>query len=228
MISPPISACTFDAAGTLIHLAEPVGHSYHKVAKQHGIKCDPDLIDSAFRAVWKRTPPPFSPHSPYPHSNEKMWWRCLVREVFEEAGSSWSDSAIFDLCFEALYEYFESPGTWITNEDIHDILAPLSERLRCVVLSNFDHRLRRILRDLDLAKYFEGFFLSCEIGASKPDPRIFESARTHFDLPAAEILHIGDDPICDREGAQRAGFQFFSVEAGSENLSQLFDQLSLA
>lgn len=228
MFSPPISACTFDAAGTLIHLAEPVGRSYHRVASRFGITCDPEAIELAFRRVWKRSPPPFSPDSQYAHSNEKMWWSCLVEEVFAEAGANWTDKQTFDACFEALYDHFESPGTWITTEEIHDALSKISDSLRCVVLSNFDHRLRRILMDLGLARYFEALFLSCEVGASKPDPRIFEKARLHFELPAEEILHIGDDPTCDEQGARRAGFQFYSVKEGTGNLSQLFDQLSLA
>ncbi|MDF1849394.1 MAG: HAD-IA family hydrolase [Verrucomicrobiales bacterium] len=228
MFSPPISACSFDAAGTLIHLAEPVGNSYSRVASDFGIESNPRTVELSFRKVFRKTPPPFSPDSPYVHSNEKMWWRELVEEVFDDAGATWSNSQTLDQCFEALYDHFEAPGTWLANDGTHEILERISARYPCVVLSNFDGRLRRILTDLGLSTFFEDFFLSCEIGASKPSPRMFETVRNHFNLPAEQILHIGDDPVCDEKGAKDAGFQFFSVGKQGDDLSQLFDQLSLA
>lgn len=228
MFSPPILALSFDAAGTLIHLAEPVGGSYCRIANHFGIKSEPSAMESAFRSVWKRTPPAFSEPPGQRHENEKDWWHDLVREVFREAGAIPPDEATFDACFDALYEHFESPGTWLADPETGGILERISARYPCVVLSNFDARLRRILDDLRLARYFEAFFLSCEIGASKPDPKMFETARVHFRCPAESILHVGDDPYCDGEGAANAGFQHFRFEKGSSGLSKLLRELSLA
>ena len=39
-----IQAITYDAAGTLIHLAEPVGVSYSTVAARHGISSAPERL----------------------------------------------------------------------------------------------------------------------------------------------------------------------------------------
>ena len=39
----------FDAAGTLIRLARPVGWHYAEVARRHGLNADQQRMESAFR-----------------------------------------------------------------------------------------------------------------------------------------------------------------------------------
>ncbi|MDF1739415.1 MAG: HAD-IA family hydrolase [Verrucomicrobiales bacterium] len=223
----PILAITFDAAGTLIHLAEPVGVSYARVAAEHGIESTPDDLGKAFGSVWKRTPLPFAHPNRATDTDEKSWWRRLVREVFEEAGATLPDEERFDTFFEALYLHFESPGTWLADPGAVSTLEQLSSRYRCIVLSNFDGRLRRILDDLGLLNFFETCLLSCELGASKPDPAVFRAAAKWLQLAPHQILHVGDDPLCDGEGARAAGFAHFRVEKGRNELGKILDVFHL-
>lgn len=228
METEQIQAITFDAAGTLIHLVEPVGSSYAKVASEHGILADAEALQSAFGAVWKRTPLAFSEESHVADRNEKDWWKRIVREVFEEAGSELPDRERFAIFFEALYAHFESPGTWSLDPAAREVVATTGQHFRIAVLSNFDARLRRILQDLNLFAPFEACILSCEVGASKPDPKIFSAAADALSLAPAKILHVGDDPTCDWQGAQAAGFQHFRVGERGNPLRALIDELSLA
>jgi len=230
MSRPDIEAVSFDAAGTLIHLNEPVGASYARVAADHGIRCQPEDVGRAFRVVWKRTPPAFSPDSSLPDPDEKSWWRRLVRDVFAEAGAtfpSMDTEAVFDAFFEALYQHFEAPGTWEADPVAAEVVGAVASRYRCAVLSNFDARLRRILDDLGLLHHFEKLFLSCELGVSKPDPGIFHAASRNLGVAPGSILHVGDDPENDWRGARDAGFRVF--EAGRRRpLGELLGELSLA
>lgn len=228
MSHPPVKALSFDAAGTLIELTEPVGESYHRVANQYGIVSCPEALASAFKVVWGRTPSAFSVNAPIRDTDEKSWWRRLVREVFAESGATSISDEIFDMFFEALYDHFESPGTWNAVSGAEEALAKITSRYPSIVLSNFDARLRRILTDLNLIDYFDTIILSCELGASKPDPRVFAAAQSHFNTPPENILHVGDDPICDWEGARKAGFRSFRVGKGQSTLNELLGQLSLA
>lgn len=223
-----IEAVTFDAAGTLIHLVDSVGAHYHRVASTHGIDSTPDALDRAFGVVWKATPLAFSEESHVADPNEKEWWRRIVRAVFKEAGATLPERESFDLFFEALYDHFESPGTWEAAPDARAVVDTVASRYRCAVLSNFDSRLKRILEELDLLSPFEAVFLSCEIGASKPDPRIFRAASDGLQVAPAAILHVGDDPECDWRGATTAGFHHFRVGKGGSPLVGLIDELSLA
>lgn len=228
MPSPPPLAISFDAAGTLIRLAEPVGVSYARVAAAHGIDGTPDRIQSAFGSVWKRTAPPFSPDSHEVDPDERSWWSRLVREVFREAGAEVSDDARFAEFFRDLYGHFESPGTWVLIEGVEEVVDRVARNHRCVVMSNFDSRLRRILADLGIAGRFERLFLSCEHRLSKPDPAFFAKVAASLDLGPGDILHVGDDPDCDWRGAEAAGFRLFKTGPKGEPIERLLHQLSLA
>lgn len=222
-----VQAITFDAAGTLIHLAEPVGASYSRVAQRYDIDCDADTLSAAFGKVWKRTPLPFDNAAPR-DPNERAWWKRLVHAVFTESGASLPGDDVFTDFFHELYEHFESPGTWLADTHAKEVLTAAGGKYRLAVLSNFDARLRRILSDLDLLGYFDVVILSCETGASKPSPKIFQRAAKELNLPAKTILHVGDDPRCDGEGSVQAGFRHFRVGKTGKPLLKLIDELSLA
>jgi len=83
-----IQAVFFDAAGTLIHLAEPVGETYSKVAARHGFALDPTATEKAFRSKWKAMPPLGSPLGAEADRTEKNWWRTLVDQVLAEVCES--------------------------------------------------------------------------------------------------------------------------------------------
>jgi len=226
----PPAVVSFDAAGTLIHLAEPVGVTYARVAAEHGVSADPAAIGRAFGTIWKRTPPPFSQTASDaaddPH--ERAWWSRLVRAVFAETGIPFPDEAHYASFFDALYLRFEEPGTWLAEPGTDEILRRIAEAHRCIILSNFDARLRRILADLGLLDPFETLFLSCEERLSKPDPRLFGRVSERLGVAPAAILHVGDDPICDWAGAEAAGFRHFRVGRDQQNLRNLLVELSLA
>ncbi len=228
MSNRTIKAVSFDAAGTLIHLSEPVGSSYSKVAAKFGLEADPEALNRAFRHIWAHTPAPFSTTAEQNDPNEKSWWRRLVSKVFDEAGHPFDSEASFEPFFQALYDHFESPGTWLADQDALETLAIVSENLPTVILSNFDYRLRRILEDLSLLHYFDEVFLSCEQGASKPDPKLFRIVSQSIGHPPGEIIHVGDDPECDWKGAEQAGFAHFKTGKGQRPLSELLRELSLA
>jgi putative hydrolase of the HAD superfamily len=221
---------SFDAAGTLIRLAEPVGATYARIAARHGVRTDPDEIGRAFGRVWKRSPPPFSAPpevSAVGEPDERTWWSHLVREVFREADAPFGDGAFADF-FDELYRRFEEPGAWLAAPDADLVLTRVSAVSRCVVLSNFDGRLRRILADLGLLDPFEALFLSCEQRLSKPDPRLFARVSETLGVAPDRILHVGDDPVCDWAGAEAAGFRHFRVGRGQRPLRELLGELSLA
>ena len=46
----------FDAAGTLIELREPVGETYARVARKHGLALPPDRLEAAFRVAFTTAP----------------------------------------------------------------------------------------------------------------------------------------------------------------------------
>ncbi len=57
----------------------------------------------------------------------------------------------------------------------------------------------------DAAEYFDFAFLAEDIGASKPHPDMFQAALKQAGVPAADIIHVGDDPDHDIRGARDMG-----------------------
>lgn len=84
---------------------------------------------------------------------------------------------------------------------------PALERLRAT------HRLFAVSNgNADLARcgigaLFEGHVTASTAGAAKPDARIYAELVRMAGTPAHDILHVGDDPLADVVGAQRAGLQ---------------------
>ncbi|MDE2305697.1 MAG: HAD family hydrolase [Gammaproteobacteria bacterium] len=87
--------------------------------------------------------------------------------------------------------------------DVHPALALLAARGPLYALSNGNADLGLC----GLARYFSGHLSARSVGAAKPDPRIFAALAHRAGAHAAQIVHVGDDPYADVEGARRAGLQ---------------------
>jgi putative hydrolase of the HAD superfamily len=80
------------------------------------------------------------------------------------------------------------------------------------VISNWDERLRPLLTLLDLDTCFSVILISCEFGAAKPSPLIFQEAARQLRLPPESLLHIGDSEQDDLEGARAAGLKALRID----------------
>lgn len=58
-----------------------------------------------------------------------------------------------------------------------------------------------------LACFFDFYSLSSDIGWIKPNPKHFQHALDQAGCAAEEILHVGDHPLRDVQGARAAGFK---------------------
>ena len=88
--------------------------------------------------------------------------------------------------------------------------------LKMIVISNWDDRLPELLEELELAQYFETIVFSAAVGVEKPFPAIFERALAALELPAEQVVHIGDRVKEDVEGARAVGMQSIHLDRESE------------
>jgi putative hydrolase of the HAD superfamily len=214
-----IKAIFFDAVGTLFYLTRTVGHHYALVGREVGLTLDPDQLDRAFYSAWKKMPR--RPAISGPRENDdKGWWRELVDLVLDQVAPSLSE---FDRenFFEIAYEHFAEAGVWEVYPEVPGVLQQLQPHFRLAVISNFDGRLRFILRHLGISKFFTRIFVSSEIGADKPDPEIFQRALMLIDLKPNEVLHVGDDPERDWQAASAAGLSIFRLDRPKNSLRDL-------
>ena len=151
-----IRAILFDAADTLFYLTETVGDHYAYVGREVGLDLDAHQLERAFHVAWKQMPR--RPAIDGPRENDdKGWWRELVGRVFDQVAPSLSELDR-DNFFEIAYEHFAEAGVWKLYPEVLDVLEQLRERFQLAVISNFDGRLRLILQNLGISKYFAHVF----------------------------------------------------------------------
>ena len=157
--------------------------------------------------------------------DDREWWRTLVERVLDrcEVAAGDLDRAAY---FEELYAEFTKPGVWALYPEVKEALLFLGERYRLGIISNFDGRLRRILRDLGIAEFFDPVIISSEVGAEKPDAWIFKQALEHAAVAPEAALHVGDDPVRDWEGAAAVGLHVFQLDRPNNSLSDLVARLT--
>ncbi len=220
-----IRTILFDAAGTLFYLTKTVGDHYAYVGREVGLDLDAQQLERAFHAAWQQMPR--RPAIDGPRENDdKGWWRELVGRMFDQVSRSLSEFDR-DNFFEIAYEHFAEAGVWKLYPEVLDVLEQLQERFQLAVVSNFDGRLRLILRNLGISKYFAHVFISSELGADKPDPEIFRRALKVMHLNANEVLHVGDDPERDWKAANEAGLLVFQLDRPRNSLRDLLTTLRL-
>ena len=190
-----IAAITFDVGGTLIEPWPSVGHVYAEVAARHGVHVAPEEITQRFVEAWRQ-------RGEFEYT--KAGWAAMVDATFAGLTTTLPSQSFFD----ELYYDFGTPKPWRIFDDVLPTIAALREHgTRLAVISNWDDRLCPLLKTLKLAREFEVIIVSAEVGHTKPAPEIFQAAAEALQLPAFEILHVGDSENEDHHGAQTAGFQ---------------------
>lgn len=97
--------------------------------------------------------------------------------------------------------------------EVPEVLAELGELgLKRLVVSNWDVSLHDVLAQTGLASLLDAVVISAEVGASKPDPAIFERALALAGVSADEALHVGDTIDVDLAGARAAGLRALHLD----------------
>ena len=101
--------------------------------------------------------------------------------------------------------------------DVIPALGELRERgIVLVIASNWDCSLPEWLRPTGILELVDGVVTSAEVGAAKPDPRVFERALAVAGVEPGAALHVGDKVDNDLEGAAAAGVRGVLVQREGE------------
>lgn len=99
-------------------------------------------------------------------------------------------------------------------ENIHNFFEDIKNQGKTInILSNTGFikgkTMRKFLIHENLDQYIDFHIYSDELNCSKPNPLIFQEVKNNIkdkDLPLHQILHIGDNPVADYQGAKDFGF----------------------
>lgn len=121
--------------------------------------------------------------------------RLTLRHALLDSGA---DGDLVEPAFEA---FIAARNQVELYPDVAAALDRLSRRRPLAALTNGNADLERI----GLGRHFRFSLAAREHGRPKPDPGIFLAACARLGQPPGNVLHVGDDPWLDVEGAARAG-----------------------
>ncbi len=118
----------------------------------------------------------------------------------QQFGAAGYGAGAADLAFDVFYAARNRVRFY---PDVRASLARLANSYPLFALSNGNADLRLC----GIADLFAGHVTARAVGAAKPDKRIFETLAERAGVEPGAVLHIGDDPRADVDGARRAGLQ---------------------
>ena len=128
-----------------------------------------------------------------------------MQKAFEEFGIRITDQEALD--FQKIYA--DRQHHIHMSPLMQDILAFCSGRADLGIITNgpSEHQWDKV-KSLQAEKWIphENIFVSADVGAEKPDRKIFDYAKRTMGLKDAEIWFVGDAYALDVEGAVNAGW----------------------
>lgn len=205
---PPFAAALFDFSGTLYRLEED--DSWFQ-----GMSVDDREVDGHLQAeLMRRLTAPTGRSVEMGPAEYHAWVnRDLAPHLHREAYLHvLRESGVADHHAESLYQRVITPASWTPYPDTVATLRGLSEQgVRTAVVSNIAFDIRPAFAALGADGYVDEFVLSFEVGAVKPDPRIFTTALERVGVPAADAVMVGDSEEADG-GATAVGCDFILVD----------------
>ncbi|MFT3873073.1 MAG: HAD family hydrolase [Nocardioides sp.] len=98
------------------------------------------------------------------------------------------------------------------SDDAARLLKRLGGRIPLAVVTDGPVESQRAkCRALGLEKWVDTIVVTAEHGSSKPDPAMFTLAVTGWDVPAAQLAYVADNPAKDFDGPRSLGWCSFRV-----------------
>jgi len=182
-------AITFDCYGTLIDWETGLMGYLKPLLESH----DAHSVDSFLLDFYGRTEAKLQdgPYRPY-------------RKILEGVLAALGERLGFRPSAEQLANFPDSIGDWLPFPDTIASLKTLAPRFQLVIVSNIDDDLFD-LTQAHLGINFDHVVTAAQVGAYKPDPRMFKTAIERIGVPQKRILHVGQSLYHDIAPANALG-----------------------
>ena len=198
-----LHAVSFDAVGTLLFPEPSPFAVYAAMASDNGLSLPMPTIRERFLAAFQREEE-IDRISGWTtnEARELVRWRAIVHSTLAGVRDA-------EACFQRLWAHYASPAAWHVNPDAVHVLEALSSRgVTLGMASNFDQRLRLVMEGHPaLGLLSDRILISSEVGHRKPARAFFDELARLLGSEPAQILHVGDSPSNDYDGALASGFQ---------------------
>lgn len=200
----------FDLGGTLIDVSVPREDLWAEVLSKHGRNVEVSRLADSIKAADRDMDEAFASIQ---GMDERPFWLEFNSRVLKGVGVDIRSEQVVS-------ELSKSFGTLVTDEekwqdypDTRPLLEDLSKRdIKVGLISNATSLARKVLKRLDLERYFDPIVISSEIGHRKPSREIFDVALDQADAAPSRTIYIGDKPAVDIMGAKKAGMNAILID----------------
>ncbi|XP_073157389.1 uncharacterized protein [Henckelia pumila] len=184
-----------DAVGTLVVPAQPMAQIYREIGERYGVEYSEVEILNRYRRAYGQ---PWGKSRLRYVDDGRPFWQYIV---------SYSTGCSDSQYFEELYDYYTTEKAWhLCDPNAEKVFHSLRKHgVKVAVVSNFDTRLRPLLKALKCDHWFDAVAVSAEVAAEKPNPTIFLKACELLGVQPEDAVHVGDDRRNDIWGARDAG-----------------------
>ena len=171
-----------------------------QIARERGVTLDPERARTIWDELWTlgKTPEELAKGRDLsPEAHRTVWTSLFQTADVHVPGVG-----------RELYDRVMDPAAWIPYPDTGSTLRALRERgVKIGIVSNVPRDLSDVFAAHGLAGLVDAFVHSFQVGAEKPDPRIFLAACERLGTSPAATLMVGDHAVADG-GAVAAGLRF--------------------
>lgn len=209
-------AYLFDLYGTLVDIHTDEGKpDFWKTAAScyasHGADYDASALQSEYRRLCAAETARLQ--SEYPGAAVEIDLLRVFHGLYEARGISPDEALLADTA----WAFRQASTTRLrAYAGAGALLAALRLTGRTVILlSNAQACFTRPELDLlGLTDRFNRVYISSELGFQKPDPRFFLAPLHDLELDPADCVMIGNDPVCDVDGAAAVGMDAVYIRSG--------------
>lgn len=205
-----LDAVLFDAGGTLWDVRPSREEQFVRALRARGLETDPADLAEALRKADRVFDDEFALQDGV---NEAPFWERYDGFVLREAGVHADPKTISSDISAAFKEIVNKLDTWTAFPDAAPALRELKERGFVLgLVSNATDLARRVLKNLDMERYFDFVVLSAEVGVRKPRREIFDIALRNARAAPRRTLFVGDKLAVDVKGALGAGMNAILID----------------
>ncbi len=196
----------FDLYGTLvdIHTDEDSMYVWERMALIYGyfqVWYDPSEMRDAFRRIGKEEQ----------QQREEIQIEKVFARLFEEKGVKFKEEQVSWVC-----RFFRAASTEYIRlyPKVEESLRELKEQGKHIyLLTNAQRAFTEYeLRLLKIEDYFDGIYISSDYGVKKPNRLFFEKMIAESGIRLQESVMIGNDMVCDIEGAKSVGLEAIYIQ----------------
>ncbi|MEF1312072.1 5-amino-6-(5-phospho-D-ribitylamino)uracil phosphatase YigB [Vibrio mytili] len=194
----PIKAMTFDLDDTLYDNAPIIARMERELLSW--LQVSHPAVAHMGKTDWLAVKRRVVTQSPDLKSDVTLWRLVQLKQGFLDAGYNSKQAQL--AAEQGVNVALDWRNRFAVPQQSLDILMQLGNKVPLIAITNGNVDVDKI----GLAPYFQCVLKAGPDGLAKPAVDMFDKAQRFLNLPAENILHVGDHLLTDVHGAKRAGY----------------------